>query len=317
MAERKAGVNVAEQASQRDCSQPAPASDGMHRAALGALVLCAMLWSLNGPLIKLLVRDGVSGVKMACARSLFGGLVLLPFAWRHRRSIRNVPARRTLATILAFGVMTVTFVIATTKTAASSAVVLQYTSPVWVFLLSPMMLGERPHARDAAALGLAMVGVAVIFAAHPSRELPWLGVALLSGLAYGVLTILLRAMRPVEPIVVAAANTLGSGLLALVWVLATDSVSMTPYQFLLMGVLGVVQFASPYVLFSWALRRVEAHKASLIVLSETMFNPVLTWLVVSEAVPRATLLGGPLIVAAVAASMLRSKAADSTNHAAL
>lgn len=268
--------------------------------AIAALFACAALWSLNGPLIKLLTREAVPGVSIACYRSLFGGLALLPLALRHWGTLRVVSPRWTVATVLSFAIMTVSFVIATTRTAAASAVVLQYTSPAWVFLLSPLLLREKPRPRDGMALAVAMIGVAVIFAAHPSGEIPWLLVALLSGLAYGCLTMFIRALRPVDPFVVATVNTLGSALILLPWVAADGVFGMTWRQFVLMGLLGIVQFAAPYALFSWALRRIEAHKASLIVLIETILNPVWTYLAVGEAVPVPTLMGGPLILLAVA-----------------
>jgi len=76
------------------------------------------------------------------------------------------------------------------------------------------------------------------------------------------------------------------------------------YQFVLVLILSLVQMAVPYVLFSWALRHVEAHQAALILLLEALMNPMWTYLVVGEHVPHATLLGGPLILASVIAWML-------------
>jgi drug/metabolite transporter (DMT)-like permease len=63
--------------------------------------------------------------------------------------------------------------------------------------------------------------------------------------------------------------------------------------------LGLVQFTIPYVMFSWALQRVPAYQAALIVLLEALLNPLLTWLIVGEPVPGATLIGGPLILLGV------------------
>src|SRR5581483_1430791 len=56
------------------------------------LVACSALWSLNGPLIKLLNQQGagVSALAIACYRSLIGGLAFLPFAWRQRRTLQGV-----------------------------------------------------------------------------------------------------------------------------------------------------------------------------------------------------------------------------------
>lgn len=269
------------------------------------LLVTAALWSLNGPLIKLLQQPrggapGLSGVTIACGRSLLGGIVFLPLLWQRRRRLRTLPWRWSIASVICFTLMTVTFVIATTRTAAANAIVLQYTSAIWLFVLSPLLLKERPRAAEGLVLVIAMAGVAVIFAGSPVTDLRWLAVALASGLGYGTLTITLRGLRSVSPLVVAGMNSLGSGLVLLPAVFMWGSVHMTATQWGLLWLMALVQFTLPYVMFSWALQRVPAYQAGLIVLLETVLNPLLTWGIVSEPVPPATLAGGPLIVVGVA-----------------
>jgi len=269
------------------------------------LLLCALLWSLNGPLIKLLHqpeagRPGVAGVTIALYRSLIGGLVFLPTAVRHRRELCRMHWGWPLASVLTFTLMTACFVIATTQTAAANAIILQYTSPIWVFALSPVVLGEQPRLLDGLWLLLAMVGVGVILAGGWQTDLRGLLIALGSGAGYGSLTVVLRGLRPVRPSVVVALNFIGSALLLLPAALAGASLALTPQQWALTLLLGIVQFSVPYALFSWALQRVRAHQAALIVLLEAVLNPLLTWLIVGEPVPRPTLLGGPLILLSVA-----------------
>ncbi|MBN2447540.1 MAG: DMT family transporter [Phycisphaerae bacterium] len=271
---------------------------------VAALVLCATMWSLNGPLIKLLMqpRDGapgVSGLTIACYRSLIGGLVFLPFALPRLRQLRRVAIGWPLASVSCFTVMTVSFVIATTQTAAANAIILQYTSPIWVFLLSPLLLREKPRLLEGLVLIVAMAGVATIFAGSAATETRWLLLSLASGFGYGALTVTLRGLKPVNPVVVACLNALGSGLVIGMAVVIWATFWMTPAQWALMLLMGLVQFIAPYVLFSWALQRVEAHRAALIVLLETVLNPLWTYLLVGEAVPGATLVGGPLILLGV------------------
>ena len=127
------------------------------------LILCATLWSLNGPLIKLLDKAAVPALTIACGRSLIGGLVFLPFAWPRRATVRQVRPAWPVVTMLTFTIMTASFVIANTKTAATNAIVLQYTSPIWVFLLAPLILRERSSRAEGAVLLVAM-------AAHLSRR---------------------------------------------------------------------------------------------------------------------------------------------------
>lgn len=264
-----------------------------------ALLICATLWSLNGPLIKLLAADAVHPVTIACYRSLIGGLVFLPIAWPRRRTLANVRPIWPIGTMLTFTFMTVCFVIATAQTAAANAILLQYTSPIWVFLLSPLLLREYPARSDGLVLLVAMAGIGIIFFGNPATDTLSLIIALGSGLGYGALTVLLRGLRLVDPFVVTAVNALGSGLLLLVPTVLVGDVLLSGRAWGLVLTLSFVQFTLPYVLFTWALQRVEAHRVSLIVLLETVLNPLLTYLVIGEHVPPATIIGGPLILVSV------------------
>jgi DME family drug/metabolite transporter len=263
------------------------------------LIACAALWSLNGPLIKLLSQTGVPGITTACYRSLIGGLVFLPLALGRLGTLRSVGPVWPMAAVVTFTVMTASFVIANTLTAAANAIILQYTSPIWVFLLSPLLLRERPARAEGVALLISMAGVGVIFSGSPDTSPVGLLVALTSGAGYGALTVLLRRLRLVSPAVVAAMNAFGSGVLLLAPVAVWGQFGLTAQQWGLMLLLALVQFTLPYLLFSWALQRVEAHRAALILLLETVLNPIWTYLVVREAPPLATLVGGPLVLAGV------------------
>ncbi len=272
--------------------------------AILALVACAGLWSLNGPLIKLLDREGVPGITIACYRSLLGGIVFLPFAVRRLGALRKVSPGWPVASVLTFTLMTAAFVIANTMTEAANVIVLQYTSPIWVFLLAPLLLKEHPGRSEGLVLLIVMMGVAVIFSGNLETSLAGLMVALLSGLGYGTLTVTLRALRSVNPTVVAVTNAFGSGLLLVLPVAVWGTFLLTGPQWGLMLVLALVQFTLPYVLFSWALQHVQAHRAALIVLLEVILNPTWTFLLVGEQPPTATLLGGPLILAGVVGWLL-------------
>ena len=286
-------------------SRPARAS----WPALLALLACALLWSLNGVLIKALMApregfDGASGLAIACYRSLLGGVVFLPLAYRRLSTLRRVRVGWPIGSVLLFTIMTLSFVVATTKTAAANAIILQYTSPIWVFALSPILLHERPRLSDGLVLLLAMVGVAVIFAGNENTASIWLLLALLSGFGFGALTVTLRGLRRVDPLVVACLNTVGSGLVLAAPLALTGTWSLSPTQWVMMVTMALGQFTIPYVLFSWALQRIEAHQAALILLLEPLLNPLWCYLVMDERIPPATMTGGVLILLSVSAWLL-------------
>ncbi len=280
---------------------------------VAALVLCAAMWSLNGPLIKLLrapedTAPGVGGLAIAGYRSMLGGLLFLPFAVARRETLAAARPAWLAFSVGSFTLMTVCFVVATTQTAAASAIALQYLSPVVVFLLAPLLLREQARWSEGLALIGALAGLAVIFFGHPPAATRPLVIAVFSGVGYGALTVALRGLRAIDPRVVVAMNFLGSGLLTAVALpfVPESTLAVTPRQFGLLALMSVVQFAAPYAVFSWALQRVEAHRASLILLLEVILNPLLTFLVVGERVPIPTLIGGPMIVLSVVGWMCLS-----------
>lgn len=315
---RSTAALAAELPDSRAAGAEADGRAGRMWLGVAALVAAAAFWSLSGPLIKLLNEwgQGVSGVTIASYRSLMGGAVLLPWAVRRAGTLRRVHAVWPIGCMLAFTLMTASFVIANTMTAAANAIILQYTSPLWVFALSPLLLKEHARRGEGRVLLVAMLGVAVIFAGQDKSGLPGLLVALLSGFGYGLLTVLLRGLRLVDSTVVTCVNLLGSGLLLLAPVLWSGAYGLTGRQAALMAVLGIVQFGIPYVLFTWGLTRVAAQRAALIVLLEAVLNPLWTWLAVGEPVPSATWLGGPLILAGIGGWIVltwRGSAARSTH----
>lgn len=307
-----------------------PAVTGKVRATwfgLALLVAAAILWSLNGPLIKLMHAPAVAGtspeggaaperaarlaVTIACFRSLIGGVVLLPFALGRRQTLRRASPRWAVAAVACFTTLTACFVLATTLTAAANAIILQYTAPIWVIALSPWLLRERPSRRQVGCMSVALLGVAILFAGNALEHRPqWTGMllALGSGVAYGALIVVLRGLREVDAIVVTTLNTLGSGLLLLAAVPLAGTLELSAAQWLVLAVMAVVQFTLPYVLFAIAVRHVDAAQAAIITLLEMVLNPVWTWLVVGEVPPPATLVGGPLVLAAVAAAAATRRA---------
>ncbi len=273
------------------------------------LLLASLLWSLNGALIKVIYEGGRGphGVAIAFYRSLFAGLFLLPLArgkWRTLIRSREGTSKRmvrpaALWCVVFFTLMTASFVIANTKTEAANAIILQYTSTFWIFGLSPWLLRERARTGDLWILGLAMVGIAIIFAGNASTDMTGLAIALASGLFFGLLTMMIRRLRDSDSAAVTVLNNLGSAalLLPIAWGMG---VLMVPSRALFLLILmGIIQFGTPYYLYTLGLARVPAYQAALITMVEPILVPVWTFLAVGERVEWPTLIGGAVILAAL------------------
>ena len=104
-----------------------------HRLGVLAVVLGATIWSTGGLCIKLLPFDPFT---ILFYRSVFAALTFL--AVFRRKALTLTPVIATVG--LEYAGLAICFVVATKITTAANAVLLQYTAPIYVFLLEPVLL---------------------------------------------------------------------------------------------------------------------------------------------------------------------------------
>lgn len=291
-------------------------ADTARSRLLGVIFLfgAGVFWSLNGVFIKGINAggEGPDGLTIAFYRSLFAGLVLLPVAWRGFRTLRpkasKLPVRpAAILCCASFTVMTVCFVLANIATETANAIILQYTSTFWVFLLSPLILGEKPELADVWILVVAMVGIGIIFAGNASSDLLGLMLGLSSGFFFALLTVLIRQMGDSNSAAVTTFNNLGSAALLLVPVILFGNLFITQRDLLLVALMGGIQFGLPYYLYTLGLARVPAHQACLITLIEPVLAPLWVYLVLGETVTMPTKVGFAAILLAIVLLVLRNR----------
>jgi drug/metabolite transporter (DMT)-like permease len=268
------------------------ADPAARRRALLFLLAASLLWSLGGALIK---SVPMSGLAVAGGRCLFSAIFFLLF-------LRRLPLRVSAgqwAAAAAFAATMISFVLATKMTTAANAILLQYTAPVFVAVLAPRMLGERARWFDWAAIGATMVGMALFFCDQVSFEgMAGNLTAILSGLFFALVPMLLRRMQGDRQVCI----LLGSLLTFLVCLpsFALEVGSATGRDWLYLALLGLFQIGLAYALFAAAMSQVSAIEAVLVPLLEPILNPLWVFLLLGERPGRFALLGGAIVLAAVA-----------------
>jgi drug/metabolite transporter (DMT)-like permease len=262
-----------------------------HGTAVVLLLATALMWSLGGVLIKSVEWPSMA---KSGARSAIGSVVLL--LWLRRPEFTWRPAQ--VGAALAYCATVTLFVIANDRTTAANTIFLQYTGPIYVALLSPWVLGERPRRGDWLCIGIALVGIALFFRDQFSpRGLSGIICALGSGMAYGTMIVLLRKERDASP---ASALLLGNWITAAIGLPFAIGHPLPADQAVMIGVLGVVQLGLPYLLFSIAIQRVTALEAVLLPMLEPILNPLWVALARGEWPGPWSLAGGSLVLGAVA-----------------
>ena len=281
--------------------------------AMGA----ALTWSSGGVGIKLLPLAplSIAGFRslfalpiLASALLLFGGPVRSAALYRFALRQPSV-----WAAAVAYALCVTLFVFATKLTTAANAILLQYSAPIFVALLSWPLLGERVRSLDWLAVLGCLAGVGWCFA----DQLAVTGgvgnvIALGSGLAYGMLPLLWRLQLRRPPVgsdppdadygryLPQVSLVLGNALSALVslpWMLQGPPQSGGAWLGLFL--LGTVQIGLAYLLYGAAVRRLRAVECLLAATLEPILNPVWVALWAHELPGAATLLGGGVILTTV------------------
>ena len=184
-------------------------------AALACIVVASVLWSLSGafkgvllePTALHLNEPKVDPLHIAFWRAFAAGIVLVPLLRSRDLSFR--PAM--IGMVICFASMNFMFVQALARGTAANAIFLQYTAPLWLYLVGIRWFGELPNWRSTAAVGLGLAGVAVMVVDGWHGEN--LDVVLLDARQRrhlcGVL-IFLRVLRDESPVWLTVQNHLGA-----------------------------------------------------------------------------------------------------------
>ncbi len=191
----------------------------------------------------------------------------------------------------------VLFALANKMTTAANAIVLQFTAPIFVILLSVIFQKKRLQRLDITACAIVFAGVLFFFIDSLSVG-GMLGnmLALISGITYaGVF--MLNEFPDSDPICSVFWGDVVSVLIGLPFLV--KETSFTPTVITSVLVLGVFQVGLAYVLMCIGLKTTPPVMASLISGIEPILNPVFVAIFYKETVGTMAIFGAVIVIAAV------------------
>ncbi len=290
------------------------------RVHLSAITAAAVLWGTTGVAVTLLSDlTARTPITIGFYRLAVAALALTVVC-RARRLVAIV--RQTPGTVLATGVLLgayqALYFIAVAAAGVSVATVVSLgiapvVTTVWEAARGRVRAGAGTVVTvTGALLGLALISLS---AAEPTRAAPrpLLGLlaAIGSGLGYAMSTLLSRSLAQRGDARTLTTVTCAVGALTLFPVAAADGLAF-PVRADTAGLvlyLGVVTTAIAYALFYAGLRAVPGSVAAVLTLLEPLTAALLAVLILAEPLPALTVVGGVLLLAAVAALYLRPTAA--------
>jgi drug/metabolite transporter (DMT)-like permease len=259
------------------------------------VLAAAIIWSTGGLFIK---WTSLSGLELSFGRSLLAAITVAVFTRREGFGLNLV----TVLASLLYAALLLLFVLATKETTAANAIFLQYTAPLYVLVLEPLLYKEKFRRRDLLTVIACVIGMSLFFVGKlKPQDVTGNLLALASGLCFAFYFLLLRhhSARKVN-----RASSVIYGNLLVVLLCAPAGLAVLPnltgFDALAVLYLGVVQIGVAYTLFTLGMARgIRSLDAGIVGYIEPVLNPIWVFLVLGERPSKWALIGGAIIISAV------------------
>ncbi len=279
------------------------------------LLIGVLAVSVSAVLIRFAQEETPSAV-IAAGRTTIASLLLLPACLGRRRAelARMTRGDWALALLsgLFLGLHFASWISSLAYTTVASSTVLVTTSPLWVGLAAPFLLGERLGRRLKVGIGLALAGSVVIalwdVAGGPAPgQRPWLGngLALIGAVTAAAYLLIGRRLRTHLSLLTYTTVVYGASALVLLLVVAAGGHRLLGYPpriYLLLLLMALGPQLLGHSSFNWALGFLPASFVAVTIISEPIGASLLAFLILGEVPGAGTLVGGALILAGIVAA---------------
>lgn len=278
------------------------------------MLVAPVLWSTAGVITRHLERT--PAYEQVFWRSLFAFVFILGFLLVRRTSpVRAVRAAGVpgLVSGLMWATMFTAFLFALSLTTTANALVMMSVAPLLTALLARAFLSDPLPVRTWIAAAAAAVGILWMFGDHvASPHAAGMLVALIIPFASAINVVTLRAAAAKLDLV--SAVMLGGALSCLLVLPFALPLQASARDVLLLAFLGVFQLGLPCMLLVVASRTLLAPEIALLGLLEVVLGPLWAWLGAGEVPGGSTLVGGAIVLAALAANEVPTLAPATRRH---
>lgn len=264
--------------------------------AMLLMVVTAAMWSIGGIFIKLVSWNPlmIAGMRSMISAMVLGGYMVykrIPFKF----------CKASMGAAIGLSCSAMLFVMANKLTTAANAIVLQYSAPVFILIITAFLLHKRLEKREIIAVALTMCGIVLFFfdQLSPGNVLGNI-LGILAGVFLAIMFVSMGEGGDDDSI--RMSGILMAHLIAAVIGMPVGTVlteSVTGMEILYVVILGVFQLGIPYVLYAIASRDCPPLACSLIGMLEPLLNPVWVAIFVHEMPGTFAFIGGAVIIATV------------------
>lgn len=266
-------------------------------------LLTALCWSTSGLFVK---QIGQSAYVIAGMQSMIA--LLLNILYTRKRI--HFSFFIVVVGFIQF-MMHITFMMANQLTTIGNAIVLQYSSMIFVLLYQSIDQKKKPEKYQWIVIGLAVLGMVLFFMDDFSFDsIKGNGLAIVSGAFFG-LQFYLNSKKQADASSSMKIQYLFSILFFLLYVLKNPVLSFSKQDGFYIALLGIITAGLAGVFFTKCIERIPPFSANVLCMSEIVFAPVLAFLILHEWFTFHSLLGAIFIVLSLMYNVYEQKKGDS------
>ncbi|MBE0670566.1 MAG: DMT family transporter [Anaerolineales bacterium] len=288
-----------------------------------AILIAILAVSTASIFIRYAQSDGAPSLVIAALRLTFASLILTPLALtKHRDEIKRFTQTEMLlgaGSGIFLAVHFATWITSLEYTSVASSVVFVATGPLWVALLSPMLLKEHLARMAVIGLALSIVGGAIIGLSDACTwtggfTCPALGDILQGRAAWGNFLALagawavtgyliigrkLRAGMSLVPYIFLVYGMASIALIVIMFLSGNTPFGYAPKTYGWILLLAVLPQLVGHSTYNWALKYLPAALVAVTTLGEPIGSAVLAFFLLNETPAVTTIIGGVLILAGI------------------
>ena len=278
--------------------------------AVISVILAGVLWGVINIFVKALARAGFDSLQISGIRMIVAAVIFTLVVFIKDRSLLKIRLRD-IWMFIGTGIISVVFFNACyfytmIHGQASVAVVLLYTSPIFIMILSAFLFKERITRKKILALILTFCGCVLVagllggdYTLSPLIILTGIG----SGFFYALYTIFGRYALAKYDTVTLTVYTFIFGLIGSIplgrFREGFDIIKADPSVIFWCLGIGIISTILPYFFYTWGLQRMEAGKAAILVAVEPVVGALIGMTVFNESRNAVKIIGICLIIGAI------------------
>lgn len=269
--------------------------------------LTAISFGFLGVFGKWAFATGFSVGELMAYRFLMAAMILWFFILLFKRNYLKLPLKQILIFaflgVFGYGLMSITYLTAIKGLSLTTAVLILYTYPFWVMLISHFFTDNRISRKEVGCLILAASGLGLLLGGNIEvKEIGAVASGLLSAILYSIYIVLSEKNQNGTHPLVSSVYVITFGALALLIFFKPNVSSLSTfsnYQFFIILGIAFVCTVLPLTLELSALQKIKSNEFSLIMMLEPISAVIWGALIFKEVLLPVQMIGATIILLAL------------------